>query len=80
MKSYSKNIVGAFFMSVSMAGFVVNDAIMKIIASDLNLEQSIFIRGIFCTLFILVFFSLPLFYALPSKHHQYKALEDKYPL
>ena len=57
MKSYSKNIVGAFFMCVSMAGFVANDAIMKIIASDLNLEQSIFIRGIFCTLFILVFFS-----------------------
>ena len=57
MKSYSKNIVGAFFMSVSMAGFVANDAIMKIIASELNLEQSIFIRGIFCTLFILVFFS-----------------------
>ena len=47
MKSYSKNIVGAFFMSVSMAGFVANDAIMKIIASELNLEQSIFIRGIF---------------------------------
>ena len=44
-------------MSVSMAGFVANDAIMKIIASELNLEQSIFIRGIFCTLFILVFFS-----------------------
>ena len=43
-------------MSASMAGFVANDAIMKIIASELNLEQSIFIRGIFCTLFILVFF------------------------
>ena len=38
-------------MSVSMAGFVANDAIMKIIASELNLEQSIFIRGIFCTFF-----------------------------
>ena len=41
MKSYSKNIVGAFFMSVSMAGFVANDAIMKIIASELNLDQLI---------------------------------------
>ena len=52
-----KNIVGAFFMSVSMAGYVANDAIMKIIASELNLEQSIFIRGVYCTFIYFVFCS-----------------------
>ena len=41
-------------MSVSMAG--CNDAIMKIIASDLNLEQSIFIKIIFVPYLFLYFF------------------------
>ncbi len=40
-------------MSLSMAGFVTNDAIMKGIAGSLALEQVVFIRGIFATLLIL---------------------------
>ncbi len=54
----SNNLRGAFFMSISMAAFVSNDAIMKIVAPQMGLAQAIFIRGIFCSIFIAVIFSI----------------------
>ena len=39
-------------MSVSMAGFVFNDALMKLAAEDMNMGQAIFIRGLFATVWI----------------------------
>ncbi len=56
MLKVSNNSRGAFFMSISMAGYVSNDAIMKIVAPEIGLAQSIFIRGIFCSIFIAVIF------------------------
>lgn len=43
---------GALFMTVSMAGFTINDAITKAASESMNMGQVMFIRGIFATLFI----------------------------
>lgn len=46
------NLRGAVFMMVSMAAFVVNDALMKSLAGDIPLFQAIFVRGLFATLLV----------------------------
>lgn len=45
----SDNARGALYMSLSMAGFIVNDAVMKVVLAELPLGQSVFIRGLFAT-------------------------------
>ena len=50
----SNNLRGALFMSISMFGYVSNDAIMKIVAPQIGLGQSIFVRGIFCSIFLII--------------------------
>ena len=52
----SQNLTGALFMSISMAGYVTNDTFVKIIGSELGLAQTIFIRGLYCSIFIFIFF------------------------
>jgi len=54
----SDNLRGAFFMSISMAAFISNDAIMKIVAPQMGLAQAMFVRGIFCSIFIAMIFSV----------------------
>ena len=54
----SNNLRGAFFMSIAMAGYVSNDAIMKIVAPKIGLSEAIFIRGVFCSIFIALIFSI----------------------
>lgn len=49
MSFMSDNVRAAFFMSLSMAGFVLNDTFMKMASEDLSLFQSIFVRGLFAT-------------------------------
>ncbi|MEL7468205.1 MAG: DMT family transporter [Pseudomonadota bacterium] len=49
------NAKGALWMSASMAGFVVNDALMKTVSDDLPLFQIIFIRGLFASVLIILF-------------------------
>lgn len=39
-------------MMLSMAGFVLNDTLMKLVAGELSLFQAILIRGIFATFFM----------------------------
>ncbi len=46
----SDNFRGAMLMSGSMAAFTVNDACMKLLADDLDVWQSVFLRGIGTTL------------------------------
>jgi len=48
----SENIRGALLMSACMAGFVLNDATVKLTADNLSLFQVMFLRGIFATTFI----------------------------
>ena len=56
LKRKSQNMTGALFMSISMAGYVANDAFMKLIGSELGLAQTIFIRGVYCSIFIFILF------------------------
>ncbi len=46
----SDNLIGASFMSASMAAFVINDTLMKVAGADMGVLQSIFARGIFATI------------------------------
>jgi drug/metabolite transporter (DMT)-like permease len=46
------NYKGAFLMSFAMAGFTVNDAMVKLVAPDLNTGQIMFIRGALTTVLI----------------------------
>ena len=46
MNMLSENLRGAVFMMLAMAGYVVNDTLMKLAADDLALAQSVFVRGI----------------------------------
>ena len=48
----SENVRAALFMSLSMAGFVLNDTFMKLASADLSLFQAILVRGLFATLVI----------------------------
>jgi len=42
----SPNMRGALFMSLSMAGFTLNDSILKLMTDDLSIAQLMFIRGV----------------------------------
>ncbi|MDD9909575.1 MAG: DMT family transporter [Ahrensia sp.] len=53
MKSWSPNAQGAAFMMLAMAGYVLNDALMKLVLEKLPFFQSLFIRGIFASIFLL---------------------------
>ncbi|MEZ5933181.1 MAG: DMT family transporter [Alphaproteobacteria bacterium] len=48
------NVRGAVFMMLSMAGFVLNDTMMKSLSADLPMFQAIFIRGAVATVLIAV--------------------------
>ena len=46
------NLRGAVYMMLSMAGFVLNDTLMKSLSADLPMFQSIFLRGLVATMLI----------------------------
>jgi len=48
----SPNMRAALFMTVSMAGFTINDGIAKYMSEVMNMGQVQFLRGAFATLFI----------------------------
>ena len=48
----SENIKGAIYMCLSMAGFVLNDAVIKYASADIGMYQSIFVRGCFAVIII----------------------------
>ncbi|MDF1720850.1 MAG: DMT family transporter [Minwuia sp.] len=54
MTPNSDNLRGAALMMAAMAAFVLNDTCMKLLSTDLNLFQSIFLRGIGTTIFFLI--------------------------
>lgn len=49
MPQFSDNMRGAGYMVLAMLGFVLNDAVMKLASSDIDLFQAIFLRGILAT-------------------------------
>jgi drug/metabolite transporter (DMT)-like permease len=50
----SPNMRAALFMTVSMAGFTVNDGVTKHMSEVMNMGQVMFLRGAFATLFVAV--------------------------
>jgi drug/metabolite transporter (DMT)-like permease len=48
----SPNLAGALFMAVSMAGFTINDTLVKYVSTSLNMGQIMLVRGAFAALFI----------------------------
>ena len=52
MSGDGDNLRGALCISASMAGFAVNDAIMKLVFRDVPLFQAILIRGLFACVLI----------------------------
>ncbi len=48
------NVRGAGFMMASMAGYVVNDTLMKLASGEVPMFQAIFVRGLIATAMILV--------------------------
>lgn len=59
-----ENFRGALYMSLSMFGFVTNDATMKWISAELSLFQVVFLRGLFTVVLIgaFAYFRGALFY------------------
>ncbi len=51
----SENMRGALIMMASMAGFVLNDTMIKLVSEDLHLFQAVFIRGIVATVLLGLF-------------------------
>ncbi|MEO1919215.1 MAG: DMT family transporter [Paracoccaceae bacterium] len=52
MDQWQNNTKGAIFMMASMAGFVLNDTMIKLVSQDLDLFQAVFIRGIIATVLL----------------------------
>ena len=52
MNNTSDNLRGAVFMMLAMAGYVVNDTLMKLVAVDVPLAQSVFIRGLLASVLL----------------------------
>jgi drug/metabolite transporter (DMT)-like permease len=49
MGSLSDNAQGAIFMMVSVAAFVLNDTLMKLVSAEMSLFQAVFLRGLAAT-------------------------------
>ena len=43
------NIRGSLFMAVGMASFTINDAITKVVSSEMNFGQVMLVRGLFAS-------------------------------
>ena len=52
MPPLSDNLRGAGFMLLSMAGFVINDTLVKLASDEIGLFQLIFVRGLMATVLI----------------------------
>ena len=65
----SENTRGALYMMASMAGFSLNDALIKSVADDLPLFQAVFLRGLVATALIgLLAASQGVFRFRPGRH------------
>ncbi len=69
MNNASDNLKGAVFMMLSMAGYVVNDTLMKLVANDVALAQSVFLRGLMATALLAAFahYKRQLFVRVPAR-------------
>lgn len=71
MSMISDNFRAAAYMSLSMAGFVFNDTMIKIVSEDLSLFQVIFLRGVFATIFVaLMAWNQKVLFYIPSRRNR----------
>jgi drug/metabolite transporter (DMT)-like permease len=54
MKALSANVRGAALMVASMAGFAINDALVKTLADTMPVYQVMFLRGLFASAFLIL--------------------------
>lgn len=52
MTDHSDNLRGAFFMSLAMAGFVLNDTFVKLVSDEIPVFQAVLIRGVLVSLLL----------------------------
>ncbi|MCK4862510.1 MAG: DMT family transporter [Rhodobacteraceae bacterium] len=52
MHDHQNNMKGALFMMASMAGFVLNDTMIKLVSEELELFQAVFLRGVMATILL----------------------------
>jgi drug/metabolite transporter (DMT)-like permease len=52
MLDHQNNMKGAIFMMASMAGFVLNDTMIKLVSEELELFQAVFLRGVMATVLL----------------------------
>lgn len=52
MNSSADNLRGALLMSVCMAGYGINDAMMKLASADVGFFQALLVRGLFATIML----------------------------
>jgi len=62
------NRLGILFMVVSLACFVINDALIKALGSDIPLWQTIFVRGVFSSIWIAIALRLTSVSVQPRAH------------
>ena len=55
MRALSANVRGAALMVASMAGFAINDALVKTLADTMPVYQVMFLRGLFASAFLILF-------------------------
>ncbi len=68
MRDVSDNMRGAGLMALGMAGFTLNDSVMKFVGTDFDLFQAIFVRGVFATILIgLLAWRAGAFHSRPDK-------------
>lgn len=54
MNGISENLRGALLMSLCMAGYGINDAMMKLASDDVSFGQAVMVRGLFATAILAV--------------------------
>lgn len=52
---HSQNIIGAGWMTIAMAAYVINDSMVKLAAEDTPLFEAVFIRGLIVTTLLAAF-------------------------
>ncbi|WP_163266953.1 DMT family transporter [Chelativorans alearense] len=63
----SPNLRGALFITVSMAGFNINDALTKSVSASMNMGQIMLVRGVFATLLLVLLATWMGAFAAPGK-------------
>lgn len=67
-RDHAANRLGILFMVVSLACFVINDALIKALGSELPLWQTIFVRGVFASIWIALALRLARIPVIPRQH------------